>query len=123
MAFLMIRCRYTGSSFFSGIETNSQNFNCFPNVPANARCPHCELDHTWWKSEAWLSESPTQEAELQQSKFGWQLARICWQRAASGAAEATDVPAKHDVAKEAPRSMGDRAAGPVGRWENVNATE
>jgi hypothetical protein len=81
VAFLMIRCRYTGESFFSGIETDARNFNCFPNVAANARCPHCELEHTWWKHEAWLSESPAGDAELQQSKFGWQLARIYWDRA------------------------------------------
>jgi hypothetical protein len=115
VAFLMIRCRYTGESFFSGIETDAKNFNRFPNVPANARCPHCELDHTWWKHEAWLSESPTGEAELQHSKFGWQLARIYWSRTACSQAAGTP--------KEAPRSMGDRAAGPVGRWENVNATD
>jgi hypothetical protein len=108
----MIRCRYTGESFFSGIETDAKNFNCFPNVAASAWCPHCELGHSWWKHEAWLSESPTGDATFQHSRFGWQLARIYWDRAT-----------RETTKRETPRSMGDRAAGQVGRWENVNATE
>ena len=62
MAFLMIRCRYTGWPLFTGIETDSKNLNCFPNVPASAKCPHCGHDHTWSKSDAWLSESPMRDA-------------------------------------------------------------
>jgi len=54
----MIRCSKTGQPICTGIETDSESFEGLPDVPARARCPLCGFEHTWWKREAWLAESP-----------------------------------------------------------------
>jgi len=58
MSAVMIRCPTTGSPISTGIETEPSIFVGLPDVLARTRCPHCGLDHSWWKREAWLEDEP-----------------------------------------------------------------
>jgi hypothetical protein len=56
MAVIMIRCPRTGLPVSTGIETDDTTFEALPDSLGLAVCPVCELQHTWWKREAWLED-------------------------------------------------------------------
>lgn len=56
MSMVMIKCPASGRSLATGIEVETNTFIALPDVLSQARCPHCGLDHSWWKREAWLEE-------------------------------------------------------------------
>jgi hypothetical protein len=56
MSMLMIRCLQTGQAVSTGIETDPDSFKRIPDVLAFAHCPHCGLEHAWWRHEAWLAD-------------------------------------------------------------------
>ncbi len=58
MSTVMIKCPTTGTSIPTGIETEPLSFLQLPDMISRARCPHCGLDHAWWKREAWLEDRP-----------------------------------------------------------------
>jgi hypothetical protein len=60
MPTVMIRCPNTGKYISTGIETDPDSFRNFPDVLARARCLLCGVEHTWWKREASLDETPTE---------------------------------------------------------------
>jgi hypothetical protein len=51
----MISCPNTGRPVATGIEVEPGTFEQLPDVLAHTSCPHCGLDHSWWKREAWLN--------------------------------------------------------------------
>ncbi len=51
----MINCPNTGRPVSTGIEVEAETFALLPDTLAHARCPHCGLEHSWWKREAWLN--------------------------------------------------------------------
>ncbi len=57
MGAIMIKCPNTGQAIATGIETDPNSFEQIPDVLGRARCPLCGLEHSWWKREAWISES------------------------------------------------------------------
>ena len=54
MSLLMIRCPRTGQEVWTGIETDPDSFRKIPDDLFYTSCPHCGLDHAWWRDEAWL---------------------------------------------------------------------
>ncbi len=56
MAMLMIKCPRTGQDVSTGILTVSDSYQKIPETLAHSRCPHCGLEHAWWRNEAWLAE-------------------------------------------------------------------
>jgi hypothetical protein len=54
MSLLMVRCPRTGQEVWTGIETDPDSFRKIPDDLFYTWCPHCGLDHAWWRDEAWL---------------------------------------------------------------------
>jgi hypothetical protein len=57
MGVLMITCPHTAREFATGIQLDRRTFECLPDVLAHSRCPHCGLQHNWWKREARFVDS------------------------------------------------------------------
>jgi hypothetical protein len=56
MAVIVTRCPETGREISTEIECDRDTFRNLPFVVAQVLCPHCESEHLWSKSEAWLGE-------------------------------------------------------------------
>lgn len=54
----MIKCLNTGKLISTGIETDEESFRRLPDVLSRTYCPHCRVEHTWWKNEAMLLDQP-----------------------------------------------------------------
>ena len=54
MAMLMIKCPRTGQDASTGILIDSDSYQKIPDTLVYTRCPHCGLEHAWWRDEAWL---------------------------------------------------------------------
>jgi hypothetical protein len=57
MGVLMITCPHTAREFATGIQMDKHTFDRLPDVLAHSRCPHCGLQHNWWKREARFVDS------------------------------------------------------------------
>ena len=57
MSLLMVRCPRTGQEVWTGIETDPDSFRKIPDDLFYTWCPHCGLDHAWWRDEAWLVDA------------------------------------------------------------------
>jgi len=58
MCLLMIRCPRTGQEVWTGVETDPDSFRKIPDDLFYTSCPHCGLEHAWWRDEAWLVDGP-----------------------------------------------------------------
>lgn len=56
MSMMMIRCPHTGEPVATGIDVDAATFIALPDVLSHSHCPHCNLEHSWWKHEAWIEE-------------------------------------------------------------------
>lgn len=54
MGELMLKCPATGRDFSTDIHIDEDSFRKLPDVVTKARCPHCDLMHSWWTREARL---------------------------------------------------------------------
>jgi hypothetical protein len=57
MGVLLITCPATGKEFSTGIQVDQLTALSLPNVPAAARCPHCQTDHFWKPQDARYAEA------------------------------------------------------------------
>lgn len=64
MCLLMIRCPRTGQEVWTGIETDPDSFRQIPDDLFFSSCPHCGLDHAWWRDEAWLADALARQSLL-----------------------------------------------------------
>ena len=51
MPMLLVKCPATGNDLKTGIEMDKAAFKAADLAPAPVRCPYCEKDHTWYKSD------------------------------------------------------------------------
>lgn len=51
MPMLIVKCPATGKDIPTGIEMDKATFKTADLAPAPVRCPYCEKDHTWYKSD------------------------------------------------------------------------
>lgn len=56
MAVIMTKCPETGREISTEIECDRDTFRDLPFVVAQVVCPHCECEHLWSKSDAWLED-------------------------------------------------------------------
>jgi hypothetical protein len=56
MSKIMIRCPESGSQISTGIDCDGATFDLLPFVVSHAHCPKCGKQHSWSKSDAWLSD-------------------------------------------------------------------
>ena len=56
MSVIMIRCPETGLDISTNIECDSETFQSLPFIIAQTTCPHCEREHHWSKTDAWLDD-------------------------------------------------------------------
>jgi hypothetical protein len=57
MGVLMLKCPTTGREFSTGIHVEEDSFKRLPDTVTKARCPHCDLSHSWWTHEARLADT------------------------------------------------------------------
>jgi hypothetical protein len=57
MSMIMIRCPETGAEISTEIECDGESFKKLPFLITQIMCPRCGREHSWSKSEAWLSQS------------------------------------------------------------------
>jgi hypothetical protein len=57
MSMIMTRCPETGAEISAEIECDAETFKKLPFVVMQIMCPRCGHEHSWSKSEAWLSQS------------------------------------------------------------------
>ncbi len=62
MGVVMFKCPTTGRDYSTGIHIDEDGFKKLTNTVTRAACPHCGKIHSWWTSEARLSESAMTEA-------------------------------------------------------------
>ena len=55
---VMIKCPNTGKLIATGIETDADTFRRLPDTLSRTHCPHCGVEHAWWKREALLLDQP-----------------------------------------------------------------
>jgi hypothetical protein len=55
---VMIKCPNTGKLIATGIETDEDSFGRLPDALSRTYCPHCGVEHAWWKREALLVDRP-----------------------------------------------------------------
>jgi hypothetical protein len=62
MSAILINCPATGQAIPTGIDADEVTFSILlrraPDVLANVRCPHCDLNHPWHPRMAWLEGCP-----------------------------------------------------------------
>lgn len=51
---LVVKCPATGNDIPTGIEMTRDAFKAADLSPQPVRCPHCQKDHTWYKSDAFF---------------------------------------------------------------------
>jgi hypothetical protein len=56
MSEIRIRCPETGSEISTGIECDGVTFGQLPFIISQVECPLCGKQHSWSKSEAWLTD-------------------------------------------------------------------
>jgi hypothetical protein len=59
---LVVKCPTTGKEFSTGIQTDADSFALLPQELTRSRCPHCNLEHTWWTKDAKLIGALPQSA-------------------------------------------------------------
>ena len=59
MAMIYISCPNTGRETSTGIDIDADSFVRMPNVVMRVLCPHCDEQHDWSKSNAYLRDGNT----------------------------------------------------------------
>lgn len=75
MGVLLITCPNTGREFSTGIHADADTFNSLPDVLVQSHCPHCGLQHNWWKREARLMDSIEPAQWIEAMRGPWPIAR------------------------------------------------
>lgn len=57
MPMLLVKCPATGHDLKTGIEMDKAAFKAADLSPAPVRCPYCEKDHTWYKSDLFFQST------------------------------------------------------------------
>ena len=56
MPTLYVKCPATGKDIATGLELTKEAFKSADISPQPVRCPYCERDHTWYKSDAFFKQ-------------------------------------------------------------------
>lgn len=56
MSILYVKCPATGKDIPTELEMTKEAFKTADISPQPVRCPYCERDHTWYKSDAFLKQ-------------------------------------------------------------------
>ena len=57
MPMLVVKCPATGEDLKTGLEMSKDDFKTADIFPRSVRCPYCERDHTWYKSDLFFMPS------------------------------------------------------------------
>lgn len=55
---LVLVCPITGRDYPLRLELDEDSFKALPDMPLNAKCPHCQEEHRWRPNEAKLLDAP-----------------------------------------------------------------
>jgi hypothetical protein len=51
---ILTRCPLTGKTIETGLDTETVRFDMLPDIPIPITCPHCEKEHFWKPTNAWV---------------------------------------------------------------------
>ena len=73
MGVILITCPNTGVEFSTGIHADADTFNSLADVLVRSHCPHCGLQHNWWKREARLVDSIEPAQWVEAKRHPWPI--------------------------------------------------
>lgn len=62
---LVVRCPTTGREFSTGILTDTDSLALLPQEFIHSRCPHCNVEHSWWSKDAKLVSALPSTVQLE----------------------------------------------------------